>query len=66
MNDTASNETSLKLAGSFALENTQKNLEVTQPKSSVVHEFAKLNIEKATNKIDRKALNMFNVFVKSS
>ena len=66
MNDTASNETSLKLAGSFALENTQKNLEVTQPKSSIVHEFAKLNIEKATNKFDRKALNVYNVFVKLS
>ena len=66
MNDTASNETSLKPAGSFALENAQKNLGITQNKSSVDHEFAKLNIEKATNNIDRKALNMFNVFVKSS
>ena len=66
MNDTALNETNLKLAGSFALENSQKNLGVTQPKSLVDHEFAKLNIEKATNNIDRKAWNMFNVFVKSS
>ena len=66
MNDTASNETSLKLAGSFALENTQKNLGVTQLNSLVVHEFAQLNIEKATNKFDRKALNVYNVFVKLS
>ena len=66
MNETASNETSSKPDGSFALENTQKNLGVTQPKSLVDHEFAKLNIEKATNNIDRKAWNMFNVFVKSS
>ena len=66
MNETASNETSSKPAGNFALENIQKDLRVTQHNSLVVNEFAKLNIEKATNNIDKRALNMFNVFDKSS
>ena len=66
MYKTASNETSLKPAGGFAIKNTQEDLEVIQYNSSVVHEFAKLSIKKASNKVDRKALNMFNVFVQSS
>ena len=45
------------------MENTQEDLGVTQYNSSVVHEYAKLNIAKALNRIDRKVLNMFNVFV---
>ena len=66
MDKTASNETSLNADCSFAVKNAQEDLEVTQHNSSIVHEFAKLNIEKASNKIDRKAMTMFNVFVKSS
>ena len=66
MNKTASDETRLKLAGGFAIKNTYEDLGVTQHNSSVVNEFAKLNIEKASNKIDRKAMNMFNVFVLTS
>ena len=66
MDKTASNETSLNANCSFAIKSTQEDLEVIQHNSSVVHEFAKLNIEKASNKIDRKAMTMFNVFVKSS
>ena len=66
MDKTATNETSLKPAGGFAIENTQEDLEVIQYNRAVVHEFAKLNIKKASNKIDRKGLIMFNVFVKSS
>lgn len=66
MDKTASNETSLNPDRGFAVKNIQEDLEVIQHNSSVVHEFAKLNIEKASNKIDRKAMTMFNVFVKSS
>ena len=66
MDKTASNKTSLKPAKGFATKNTQEEFGDTQYNSSVVHEFAKLNIEKASNKIDRKALKMFNVFVQSS
>ena len=66
MDQTVSNEINLKPASGFAKENFQQDLEVTQYNSSVVHEFAKLNIEKASNKIDRKNLKTFNVFVQSS
>ena len=66
MDKTASNETSLNADRGFAVKNIQEDLEVIQHNSSVVHEFAKLNIEKASKKIDRKAMTMFNVFVKSS
>ena len=66
MDQTVLNEISFKLAGGFAMKNTQEDLAVTQYNSTVVHEFAKLNIAKALNRVDRKALNMFNVFVKSS
>ena len=66
MDETFSNDTSLKPADGFAIENTREEFGETQYNSSVVHEFAKLNIEKASNKVDRKALNMFNVFVQSS
>ena len=66
MYKTASNETSLKPAGGFAIKNTQEDLEVIQYNSSVVHEFAKLNIEKASNKINRKSLYMFNDCAQSS
>ena len=66
MDNTTSNEFSFKPAGSFANKNTQEDFGVTQYSSAVVYEFAKLNIAKASNRIDRKALNMFNVFVKSS
>ena len=66
MDKTASNDTSLKPADGFAIENTQEKFGDTQYNSSVVQKFAKLNIEKASNKIDRIALKMFNVFVQSS
>ena len=68
MNKTASDETSLKPAGGFANKNTQKDLGlgVTQYNSSIVHRNAKLNVEKASKKIDEKTLNIFNVFVNSS
>ena len=66
MYKTASNETSLKPAGGFAIKNTQEDFNVTQYNSSFVHEFAKFNIEKASNKIDRNALNLYNDFVLSS
>ena len=65
MDQAISNETTLKPAVGFAVKNTQEELGVTLYNSSIVHEFVKLNIEKALNKIDRKALNMFNVFVQS-
>ena len=60
MDQTVSNETSLKPASGFAMKNTKEDLGVTQYNNSVVHEFAKLNIEKASNKINRKPLNIFN------
>ena len=66
MDKAASNKTSLKPASCLATKNTQKDLKVTQYNSSVVHKFVKLNIAKASNRYDRKALNMFNVFVQSS
>ena len=49
MNKKASNKTSLTPGGGFAEKNAQKDLAVTQYNSSVDHEFAKLNIEKASN-----------------
>ena len=61
-----SNEASLKPAKGFAIKSTHEDLGVTQYNSSVVHKFVKLNIAKASNRYDRKALNMFNVFVQSS
>ena len=66
MDTTTSNEASLKPAEGFAIKSTHEDLGVTQYNSSVVHEFVKLNITKASNRIDRKALSVFNVFVKSS
>ena len=66
MDKAVSNKTSFIPAGSFAIKNTHEDLGVTQYNSTVVNEFAKLKIEKASNKIDRKALNMFNVFVQKS
>ena len=66
MYKTASNETSLKPAGGFAIKNTQEDFNVTQYNSSIVHEIAELNIKKASNKIDRKILIMLNVFAQSS
>ena len=66
MDKTILNETSLKLVVGFAIKNTQEDFNVTQYNSSIVHEFAKFNIEKASNKIDRKALKMFNGLIKSS
>ena len=66
MDKTASNKTSLKPADGFAIENTQEEFGDTQYNSSVVYEFAKVNIAKASNRTDRKTLNMFNVFVQSS
>ena len=66
MDNTTSNETSLKPAEGFAIKSAHEDLGVTQYNSSVVHEFVKLNIAKASNRIDRKILNMFNVFVQSS
>ena len=62
----ASIESRLELASSFAIKSNYEDLGVTQYNSTVVNEFAKLNIEKASNKIDRKSLNLFNVCVKSS
>ena len=66
MDQTVTNETSLKLAGGFAIENTYEDLGVTRFNSSAVHEFPKLNIAKASTTIDRKALNIFNDFVQPS
>ena len=66
MDKAASNITSLKPASCLATKNTQKDLKVTQYNSSVVHEFARVNLEKASKKIDRKALILFNDFVQSS
>ena len=66
MDMTILNETSLKLVVGFAIKNTQEDFNVTQCNSSIVHEIAKLNIKKASNKIDRKALKMFNGLIKSS
>ena len=66
MNKIVSNETSLKPAGAFAIKNTNEDLGVTQYNSRIFHGFAKLNIEKASSKIDRKALNTFDVFLQSS
>ena len=66
MNKIVSNETSLKPAGAFAIKNAYEDLGVTQYNSRIFHGFAKLNIEKASIKIDRKALDMFNVYIKSS
>ena len=66
MDKAASNKTSLKPASCLATKNTQKDLKVTQYNTSVVQEFTKTNNEKASNKIDRKALILFNDFVQSS
>ena len=66
MDQTVSSENSFKPADGFAIKNTQEDLGVTQFNCSIVHEFAKLNIEKASSKIDRKALNTFDVFLQSS
>ena len=66
MEKTVSIKNRFNPASGFAIKNTNEDLGVTQCKSTVVNKFAKLNIENASNKIDRKALNMFNVFVKSS
>ena len=63
MDKAVSNKTSFIPAGSFAIKNTHEDLGVTQYNISVVHKFAELNIVKAFNKIDRKALNMFNDYV---
>ena len=66
MDTTTSSENSLKPAKGFAIKNTQEEFGDTQYNSSVVYEFAKVNIAKASNRTDRKTLNMFNVFVQSS
>ena len=66
MDKLVSSETSLKPAGGFGIKRTREDLGVTQYNRSDVNEFAILNIKKASNKIDRKALDMFNVFVQSS
>ena len=66
MEKTVSIKNRLNPASGFAIKNTHEDLGVTQYNSTVVNEFAKLNIEKASNKIDRKSLNLFNVCVKSS
>ena len=66
MDTTTSSENSLKPAKGFAIKNTQEDLRLTQYNNSANNEFAKLNIAKASNRVDRKVLNMFNVFVKSS
>ena len=57
--ETVSNKTILKPAGSCAHE----DFGVTHFNNSVIHGFPQLNVEKAQNKIDRKSLNTFNVFV---
>ena len=66
MDQTATIETILKPVCGFAIKNTQEDLRLTQYNNSANNEFAKLNIAKASNRVDRKVLNMFNVFVKSS
>ena len=66
MDQDVSNKTSIKLTSRFAMENIYEDLGVTQHNNLVFHEFAKLNIEKASNKFDRKALNMFNNCIQSS
>ena len=66
MDQTATIETILKPVCGFAIKNTQEEFGDTQYNSSVVYEFAKVNIAKASNRTDRKTLNMFNVFVQSS
>ena len=66
MDKLVSSKTSLKLAGGFGIKRTWEDLAVTQYNRSDVNEFALLNIKKASNKVDKKALNVFNVFVQSS
>ena len=66
MEEKASQKTNLKSDIGFAINNTHKDLGVTQYNTSVVQEFTKTNIEKASNKIDRNALNLYNDFVQSS
>ena len=66
MDQDVSNKTSIKLTSRFGIKNIYEDLGVTQHNNLVFHEFAKLNIEKASNKIDRKAFNTFDVFLQSS
>ena len=66
MEKITSNKTGFKPYVGFACKTSREDLGVNQYNSSVVQELAKLNIEKASNIIDRKALNMFNDFVQSS
>ena len=66
MDETASNEAILKMADGYAVQDIYEDLGVTQYNNSVLDDFVKLNIEKASDKIDRIVLNMFNDFVSSS
>ena len=66
MEEKASQKTNLKSDIGFAINNIHKELGVTQHNTSVVQEFTKTNIEKASNRIDRNALNLYNDFVQSS
>ena len=50
MDQTVSNEISLKPASGFAIKSTHEDLGVTQYTSSVVHKFVKLNIAKTSNR----------------
>ena len=56
------NEASLVDAGVYKPKKASENTKVMQNNSSS-YNFVNLSIKKASNKIDRKALNMFDVFL---